>query len=318
VTDAKTVLMFSGQGSQYFQMGRALFDEDPVFRDSMLQLDELVRARSGRSVVATLYDASHSRSASFDQIALTHPAIFMVEYSLAETLRRSGIVPDITLGASLGSVAAATVAGHIDVEDALHAVIRQASVLEGSCKPGGMFAILADPANFEDGTLDASAEMAGVNFHSHFVIAARRDRFAQIEENLRKREMTFQRLPVSYAFHSQWIDEARAPFTASMRTIHRRTGRVPLMCCERVEPVSALPEDYFWNVVRGRIRFGEAIAKLERGGSYRYIDVGPASTLATFLKYSLSAQSKSTVHPILSAYGHDRKNLVALLHPTKH
>src|SRR5882672_995445 len=133
--------MFSGQGSQYLQMGRALFDDNRIFRDWMMRLDDFVRQSSGKSVIETLYSKRHKAGAMFDRTLLTHPAIFMVEYSLAQTLIRAGIVADMTLGASLGSFAAAAVAGFVKVEDALTAVIRQASVLEACCEPGGMIAV---------------------------------------------------------------------------------------------------------------------------------------------------------------------------------
>src|SRR5262245_62561009 len=139
-----TVFMCSGQGSQYFQMGRALYDGDDTFREWMIELDDIARGESGKSVIETLYSDAHCKGDPFDRTLLTHPAIFMVEYSLAQSLMRAGVRPDIVLGVSLGSFAAAAVAGFIDVEDALTAVARQAIALEEWCEPGGMIAVLAD------------------------------------------------------------------------------------------------------------------------------------------------------------------------------
>src|SRR5260370_1040196 len=117
--------MFSGQGSQYFQMGRELFEKNDTFRDWMVRLDDMARRLSGRSVIGILYSDLHGKGDPFDRTLLTHPAIFMVEYSLAQSLIHAGVCPDIVLGVSLGSFAAATVAGFIGVEDALTAVMRQ-------------------------------------------------------------------------------------------------------------------------------------------------------------------------------------------------
>jgi acyl transferase domain-containing protein len=74
---------------------------------------------------------------------------------------------------------------------------------------------------------------------------------------------------------------------------------------------------HLWRVVRQPIRFMAAIQELERADTYRYIDVGPASTLATFLKYGLPKSSRSDVYPLLSPYGQEEKNLAALL-ATRH
>jgi bacillaene synthase trans-acting acyltransferase len=309
---SETVFMFSGQGSQYFHMGRSLYEENNTFHHCMLQLDKIAQRCSGRSVIETLYSSVHGRADPFDRTLLTHPAIFMVEYALAQTLMQAGVWPDMVLGVSLGAFAAAAVAGFIGVEDALTAVLRQAMALEERCQPGGMIAVLADPALFAEGFLISSSELAAVNFSSHFVVSARRADLTAIEATLRQRDVSYQRLPVSLPFHSQWIDPAKAPFASFMRTIAFTQRRLPLVCCQQMAILSDLSGDYFWNVVRQPIRFAETTALLEQQGARRYIDVGPAGTLATFLKYGLPATTKSTVHSILTPFGLDQRNLAAL------
>lgn len=318
VPTSETIFMFSGQGSQYFQMGRELFNDNDTFRNWMVRLDDIARHSSGRSVIKTLYSDVHGRGDSFDRTLLTHPAIFMVEYSLAQTLIQGGICPDMVLGASLGSFTAATVAGFIDLEDALTAVMRQASALEECCEPGGMTAVLADPALFAEDFLSGRSELASVNFSSHFVVSARLADLAEIEVALRKHNVCYQRLPVSFPFHSRWIEEAKVPFESFMRSIRFKKGRLPLVCCDETAILADLSDGYFWNVVRQPIRFREMTARLEQQGAHRYIDVGPAGTLATFLKYGLPATSKSTVHAILTPYGSDQQNLAALLASSRH
>ena len=309
----ETVFMFSGQGSQYFQMGRELFEKNQTFRDWMVRLDDIPRRFSGGSVIEVLYSDLYGKGDPFDRTLLTHPAIFMVEYSLAETLIDAGVRPDMVLGVSLGSFAAATVAGFIGVEDALTSVVRQAITFEEYCEPGGMTAVLADPALFAEQFFQGRCELAAVNFSSHFVVSARCAELAEIEAALDQQDVGYQRLPVSFPFHSQWIDKAKAPFESFMRSIPRRQGRLPLACCDQTAVLSDLSDDYFWNVARHPVRFLETTARLEQQGARRYIDVGPAGTLATFLKYGMSATTKSTVHAILTPFGFDQKNLAALL-----
>lgn len=304
--------MFSGQGSQYFQMGRELFEKNDIFRRWMVRLDEMAHRSSGHSVIDTLYSGDHRKGDPFDRTLSTHPAIFMVEYSLAQTLIEMGVRPDMVLGASLGSFAAAAVAGFIDVEDALSAAIRQAMAFEECCKPGGMIAVLADPALFGEEFFRCRSELAAVNFSSHFVVSAEGSELATIETELKGRSISYQRLPVSFAFHSRWIDEAKAPFVSFMRSVGRRQNRLPLVCCDQTALVAELPDDYLWNVVRRPIRFRETIARLERQSARQYVDVGPAGTLATFLKYGLAVTTTSTARAILTPYGFDQKNLAAV------
>ncbi|MBO0798460.1 MAG: acyltransferase domain-containing protein [Blastocatellia bacterium] len=305
--------MFSGQGSQYFHMGRAFYDGDGTFREWMIRLDDIVKQGSGRSVIETLYSDAYGKGDPFDRTLLTHPAIFMVEYSLAQSLLRAGLRPDIVLGVSLGSFTAAAVAGFVGVEEALTAVIHQAIVLEECCEPGGMIAVLADPELFAADFLGGRCELAAVNFSSHFVVSARRAELAKIEADLRERSIQYQRLPVSFPFHSRWIDEAKPRFESFMQSLPCRQGRLPLACCEQAAILSDLSDGYFWNVVRRPIRFRETIERLERLGPRRYIDVGPSGTLVTFLKYGLLTSPNSTTHTILTPYGLEQRNLAALL-----
>ncbi|HEX6101232.1 MAG TPA: acyltransferase domain-containing protein [Thermoanaerobaculia bacterium] len=307
----ETVFMFSGQGSQYFHMGRSLYDGNPAFRSWMLRLDEMARA-AGAPVLDTLYADSNTKGQPFDRTLFTHPAIFMVEYSLAQALMESGVRPDLVLGVSVGSFAAAAVAGFVDVEDALKAVIRQAMAVEEASEPGGMIAILADPVLFAEEFLRGHSELAGVNFSTHFVVSAKRSELAPIESTLKQRNVTHQRLPVVVPFHSKWIDDARVPFETYMRSVSYKPARLPMACSDRTEVMSELSTGYFWDVVRNPIRFRETAARLEEQASRRWVDVGPGGTLATFLKYGLPPGPKSTVHSILTPFGTDQKNFAAL------
>ena len=313
-----TVFMFSGQGSQYHQMGRDLFDNDAMFRESMIRLDGIASELLGESVIDAIYSAG--REKVFDRTLMTHPAIFMVEYALAQCLIRRGLEPDMTLGSSLGSFAAATVAGYLDEETALAIVIKQAVAFEACCAPGSMIAVHGSPRLCEE-VLAERSELAGVNFidnHGlpHFAVSAIDADLPDIEAGLRERNVTHQRLPVSFAYHSRWIDEARTPFESFLRSGFRvrprATGRLPLACCEQATVLTSLPEDFFWRVVRGSIRFPETLALLERSGPHRYIDVGPSGTLANFVKYGLPANTGSIALPTMTPFGQARKNIAVL------
>lgn len=313
-----TVFMFSGQGSQYHQMGRELFDTDVVFRDTLNRLDILARHLLGESVIDAIY--SGSREDVFDRTLLTHPAIFMVEYALAQCLMRGGVTPAMTLGSSLGSFAAAAVAGYLDEEAALTIVIKQAVAFESCCDPGSMIVVHGNPRLCEE--ILAGSELAGVNFidihgASHFAVSAIEPDLAKIESALRERNVTHQRLPVSFAYHSRWIDEARSPFESFLQSgfkvLTGATGKLPLVCCEQAIALESLPEHFFWRVVRGAIRFPATLKFLERSGPYRYVDVGPSGSLANFVKYGLPANSASTAMPTMTPFGAVRKNLAVLL-----
>ncbi len=192
---SEIVFMFSGQGSQYFHMGRSLYEDNRTFRGWMIRLDEIARQSLGKSVVETLYSDVHRKGDPFDRMLLTHPAIFMVEYSLAQALIHAGVRPDMVLGVSLGAFAAATVAGFIEVDDAFAAVMQQAIAVEQLCEPGGMTAVLGAPSLFSEDFLASRSELAAVNFSSHFVVSARRPELDAVEAALQELIDAWSKLP---------------------------------------------------------------------------------------------------------------------------
>jgi acyl transferase domain-containing protein len=301
----RIAFLFSGQGSQYFQMGEALYAEHPTFRRWMQRLDAQVLDLTGHSVVHALYASGRGKADTFDHTLLTHPAIFVTEYALAQALIEAGLEPDVVVGASLGMFAAAALSGCMDVEEALTAVIRHAQAMENACEPGTMIAVLAAPRMFETSGLESFCELAAINFHSHFVISVPAAEAARAESILQRENLTFQRLPVAFAFHSRWIDPAEHAFKAYAATLQMKPAQIPLACCARSQLLLALPGDHLWTITREPIRFQRTLHFLERDGPYRYIDAGPSGTLATFTRYALPSESKSRAFPVLTPFGRD-------------
>jgi len=223
--------MFSGQGSHYFQMGRALYDQDRVFKAAMQDMDALLRERYRLPIIDILYGEAHRKDMPFNRTSWTNPAILMVELALAKSLMAQGIQPDMLLGASLGTYAAATVAGCCAWEDALVAVVELALALEADCEPGAMTAVVAPPALFDELGWARHAEMAGISYPSHFVVSSSREGMDAIERDAKARQLIYQRLEVSYAFHSRWIDPVKDTLLAQTKPLWRRPPAIPIMCC---------------------------------------------------------------------------------------
>ena len=305
--------MFSGQGSQYLNMGRDLFDQSLVFQSWMRRLDGHVQQMTGASVLDQLYGGDASDAGKFKNALHTNPAIFMVEYALAQTLIEGGVIPDLTLGASMGGFAAAAVAGHIDASDALWCAIEQARIFEAHCAPGGMVAILSDPILYQEELLRRGATIASYNYANSFVVAADAESMDNIIEFLREQKIAHQRLDVNFAYHSPALDVAKPHFLAKWNAIVKRTGNLQLVCCARAEIFRELPPDFMWHAARQPIQFARTCAYLETHGEYRYIDLGPTGTLATFLKYVLPARSESRTQMVMTPFGSDMNNLRALI-----
>ncbi|MFD2168928.1 ACP S-malonyltransferase [Tumebacillus lipolyticus] len=307
---AKIVFMFSGQGSQFYQMGKDLYTQSDPFKRWMLLQDELVKGMIGESIVHLLYHEGKRLSERFDRTLYTHPAIFMVQYALSQVLQEHGIRPDRVVGTSLGEFVSSAVAGVLPLRDALELVVQQAMSFEETCAPGGMIAVVSDASAYRnDPVLTANCELAAVNYQNHFVLSADRERMQLVEAHLRDKGYVHQPLPVSFGFHSTSIDPAAARF---LQEAQKKTFGVPtcrMISCRDGQPVQAMTADYLWEAVRQPIAFQEALQTLEQEGACIYLDLGPSGTLANFAKQTISPDSSSKLLSIMTPFQQDLKNL---------
>ncbi|MEV4517111.1 ACP S-malonyltransferase [Dactylosporangium sp. NPDC049525] len=316
-----TVFLFSGQGSQYHQMGRELFEHEPVFARALRDLDAVVLDLTGESVIARMYDDGRSIADPFDRLRHSHPAIFMIELAVCRLLADRGIEPDYVLGASLGEFAAAAVAGVLPAEELLRSVVAQARLAEAHCPPGRMLAVLGDPAMFgADPQRWAGSELAAVSYDAHFVVAGATEALERIRRDVQSAGVAAEFLPVPHAFHSSHLDGFAAGFIDIYRGLDFQAPRVPFVSAVHPGFRERFDAQYFWDVVRRPIQFPGAVRQLvARAGAedLAFVDVGPGGTLAGFTSRVLGPGARC--YPILSAFQRDRHLLteVAALRPRR-
>ncbi|MBF0225349.1 MAG: ACP S-malonyltransferase [Desulfobacterales bacterium] len=311
--DNQIVFMFSGQGSQFFQMGNELYESHPIFQKWMKKLDAVCLDINGTSIIDKIFDKTKKKSDLFDNTLHTHPAIFMVEYALAKTLIEEGIEPDYVLGSSLGEFASAALSNAITFEKAIESIIKQAEILEFRCKKGGMAAILYDSnLYYESKILHENSQIAAINFQSHFVVSGRIEKLDLIENFLRERNITYMRIPVSLPFHSSFIDDAENDYKAYLSEQTYKKPEIPMISCISASIIDTIDKNYFWNVVRQPILFEKTIKELYKKNKFIYIDLGPSGTSSVFVKYNLEKILEPKCFNIITPFGNDLKNLEKL------
>ncbi len=303
------VFMFSGQGSQYYQMGRELFDSHPGFRRWMTTLDSIAMDTTGRSVLEEIYHPLKNKGDLFDDILYTHPALFMVEYALYRTLREEGVVPDYLLGASLGEYVAAAASGMMDHEQALKKVISQAQLYTEKLGNGGMIAVLDDPViYYRTPLLKENSEISAFNLDSHFVITLQKEKMEEVTGYLTENGTTHLVLPVEYPFHASCMDHVREEIISLYRGVSMDPPVVETVSCAHAGKVKGIGPEYFWNAVRKPILFSKTIYAMNSSPGMIYLDLGPSGTLSTFTKYLLSKDEHSETFPVMTPFGRDLAN----------
>lgn len=298
------VFMFSGQGSQYYQMGREFYDANETFRTALRRYDAVVAEELGESVLDRVFDPARSRSEPFTDTRITHPAIVMVELALADTLRAEGVEPDCLLGSSLGEYAAAAVSGSLDAVECLRQLVRQAAALRAA-PPGGMLAVLDQLEVRDDIAALRACEVAARNYPGHFVVAGSEQELAAAEVELTAAGVLHQRIPVEYAYHSRQMDRVRGASTDAFGGLEFAPPHIPWVSCVGGEEIRQPTAEHFWRVARRPIDFEAAIEAVRGRGDFLYLDLGPAGTLHNFARQNLPAGTRARSLALLSPFGHD-------------
>lgn len=282
--DNATVFMFPGQGAQYYQMGKELYQHNSRFRLWMDFCDELTFDQLGGSLVDIIYQ--EKATAPFDRLKYSNPALLSIEFSLARVLMEWGIQPEFVLGYSLGELTASVIAGVIPIEIALSFSIDLANILESKSFDARMLSIHADEnLVHEEPELFRECWPVAHNLTNHFVVSGLTKNIIQLSESLKARNIICQALPVNYGFHSELIEPLKEDVLALAGRINYMPPKIPFFSSVYASQVESIDEAFIWDLLRKPVCFRQAITVLDQKYRTTFIDVGPTGTLGNFVKY---------------------------------
>jgi acyl transferase domain-containing protein/acyl carrier protein len=300
------VLMFSGQGSQHVNMGRELYEHEPVFRESLDLCAKVLLEPLGIDLRRVLYPSSadeDSTASTLNQTWLTQPALFAIEYSLARWWISLGVEPAAMVGHSIGEYVAACLAGVFTLEDALTIVAFRGRLMHG-LDAGAMLAVSLPEA---DVYLSGKLCLAAVNSPSQCVVSGPTAEIDALEHDFAKQTIACRRLITSHAFHSAMMDPILDAFEQRLRSIAFLPPRIPFLSNLTgtwIKPEEATDANYWARHMRHTVRFSDCLAELIRKPDRIFIETGPGNALTSFARELGGSTTKvfqSLPHPRESA-----------------
>lgn len=288
--------LFSGQGSQFVNMGRELYETQPTFRATIERCDAILRPLLGESILSVIYpDKETSRQgdkvtrwqgegqSKIDDTVYTQPALFALEYALAMLWQSWGIVPDFVMGHSVGEIVAACVAGLFSLEDGLKLIAARGRLMGGLPQDGEMLAVMTNEIRVQQtiAAYPSEVAIAAINSPESIVISGRRKQVLEIAEQLANEGIKTRRLNVSHAFHSSLMQPILSEFrqVATSLTYHKPTLPIVSNVSGKVAGDEVMTPDYWVRHVREAVRFADGVATLQAQGVNTFLEIGPKPVL---------------------------------------
>ncbi|MFO0842623.1 MAG: beta-ketoacyl synthase N-terminal-like domain-containing protein [Gemmataceae bacterium] len=272
----RVAFLFTGQGSTKAGLAKA-FDGHDVFRAALDRCEAAVKALAGWSVREVLDDPARIDETEFGQ-----PALFALEYALAELWKSWGVVPAAVLGHSVGEYAAACAAGVFSPEDGLRLLVERGRGMQ-ACPPGAMLACLAA---FEQVRPTAErygdrVSLAASNGPRQCVLSGDAGALAAVAMELTELRIDSKVLPVRRAFHSALIEPALERLRQAARQVKHAKPTIPLVSNLTGGTLDAAPDAAYWaEHARRAVRFEAGVQALHRLGVTHFVEVGPAAVLS--------------------------------------
>ncbi len=272
--------MFPGQGSQHPGMAQALYEREESFRRDVDRCADLLAPTLGLDI-RTLLFAEKDAAARLQQTAIAQPALFTIEYALAQLWMRWGVKPAAMIGHSIGEYVAACVAGVFTLADALNIVATRGRLMQ-SMQPGVMVAVLLPEPDVR-ALLGGTMEIAAVNSPSTCVVSGPAAAAAAFEAELAKRNISSQRLHTSHAFHSSMMEPMLAPFIQALSQVRLSAAAIPFvsnLTGTWITPEQATSPQYWADHLRHAVKFSAGLSQLLRDTPSILLEVGPGRALS--------------------------------------
>jgi polyketide synthase 5 len=264
--DRGPVWVFSGQGSQWAQMGAQLLATEPVFAATVATVEPLIARESGFSVTEAM--SAPEVVSGQEQM---QPTLFAMQVALAATMKSYGVRPGAVIGHSLGEAAAAVVAGALSLEDGVRVICRRSQLMSRIAGAGATASVELPAQQVLSELVVRGIDdvvVAVVASPQSTVVAGATQTVRELVAAWEQRDVMAREVPVDVAFHSPQVDPIVGELTDVLADVQPRTPEVPFYSATLYDPRERPVCDagYWANNMRKMVRFAAAVrAALEDG-----------------------------------------------------
>jgi acyl transferase domain-containing protein len=299
VVDRSVVFMFPGQGSQYVNMTREIYQTEAIFREQVDSCSEILLPQLGLDLRHLIYpDEENSDRASkqLQQTAIAQPAIFVIEYALTKLWQSYGVNPVAAIGHSIGEYVAACIAGVFSLEDALSLVAARGQMMQQL--PNGAMLAIPLPEDRVKSLLGQELSLAAINQPFQCVVSGSTTAVDALENQLTTQGIECRRLHTNHAFHSQMMEPILEAFAHRVKQVTLNPPNIPYisnLTGTWITATQATNPDYYAQHLRSTVLFAQGVEKLLATPEQILLEVGPGRTLTTLAKRHPDKAAAQTV-----------------------
>ncbi|MBN1814014.1 MAG: SDR family NAD(P)-dependent oxidoreductase [Anaerolineae bacterium] len=312
----KLVFVFPGQGSQWIGMGRELLEQEAVFRGVLEQCDHLIQQQANWSLLTQIAaDETHSRS---DEIDVIQPALFAIQVGLAALWRSWGVEPDAVVGHSMGEVAAAYVAGALDLEDAVRVICLRSQLLKRISGRGAM-ALVGLSIGQVQKTLAGYEDRVAVavsNSPTSTVLSGDPLALEAIVDQLQSRDVFCRWVKVDVAAHGPQTKPLSEELMRLLEGLQPRAAATPVYSTvvESIEDSLQFNAGYWGQNLRQPVLFSAAVQQALQDGYDTFLEISPHPILLSAIQQGIHHSGQDgTVLPSLRRQEEERAVMLGTL-----
>jgi acyl transferase domain-containing protein/acyl carrier protein len=301
----RVVFVFPGQGSQWPRMGKETMRREPVFRSALGECDEAFRCYTDWSLLAEL--ARPESQSRLHRVDIVQPAIFALQVALARLWRSWGIEPSVVVGHSMGEIAAAHVAGALDLDDAARVICERSRLVRAASGQGAMAVVELSAAELER-VVEGRERVcvAASNGPSSCILSGDPSEVGDVVKELERQSIFCRLINVDYASHSPQMDPFSVELRQRLASLTPRPGELPVLSTVTGELCDGeeLDAGYWARNLREPVRFAEAVSTLARNHDV-FVELSPHPALTPAIKRGL-LETASTDARVVTSLRRDR------------